>query len=401
MKKILLIFAFLALAFSFNAKAQSIQELRDSMAMGNLNCQVELAELYLFGDGVEQNIDEAVRLIKDAALKGNPHGEVLLAMLYHDGVGVGKDHKEAFKWFMASAQQGDVSAKYWLGTCYEDGKGVESSPQQAIKWYKEAADGGLVEAQIATAVYYEHGNGVEQDWKESFRYMKMAVDNENTTDGARYLLAKYYFNGWGVEANRDEARRLLESIKNQEWAPDAKRTLNNIKEGNSMRMYAFQFRYISDILWTYEKGKVDKKWLTNVVEWQINLGGRYISNYEWDWKDISTNVHHPNDSIEIIVYRFPEPKETPLCLYSAAVINTKSGKCAYYTLEKTMNFGDITNLEKCWVFGGMTRDNASHVSYDGLTGDVTEQQFVDFILAFLSKSKKPSPMGETKYPTEE
>ena len=371
------------------------------MAMGNLDSQVELAELYLFGEGVEQNIDEAVRLIKDAALKGNPHGEVLLAMLYHDGVGVGKDHKEAFKWFMASAQQGDVSAKYWLGTCYEDGKGVESSPQQAIKWYKEAADGGLVEAQIATAVYYEHGNGVGQDWKESFRYMKMAVDNENTTDGARYLLAKYYFNGWGVEANRDEASRLLESIKNQEWAPDAKRALNNIKEGNSMRMYAFQFRYISDILWTYEKGKVDKKWLTNVVEWQINLGGRYISNYEWDWKDISTNVHHLNDSIEIIVYRFPEPKETPLCLYSAAVINTKSGKCAYYSLEKTMNFGDITNLEKCWVFGGMTRDNASHVSYDGLTGDVTEQQFVDFILAFLSKSKKPTPMGETKYPTEE
>ena len=43
MKKILLIFAFLALAFSFNANAQSIQELRDSMAMGNLNSQVDLA----------------------------------------------------------------------------------------------------------------------------------------------------------------------------------------------------------------------------------------------------------------------------------------------------------------------------------------------------------------------
>ena len=95
MKKIFILLALVLLGFS--AQAQSIQELRDSMAAGNLNSQVELAELYLVGEGVEQNIDEAVRLIKDAASKGNPHGEVLLAMLYQKGVGVGKDHKEAFK----------------------------------------------------------------------------------------------------------------------------------------------------------------------------------------------------------------------------------------------------------------------------------------------------------------
>ena len=88
-----------------------------------------------------------------------------------------------------------------------------------------------------------------------------------------------------------------------------------------------------------------------------------------------------------------------LCLYSAAVINTKSGECAYHTLEKTMNFDDNDLSAKCWVFGGMSRGNASHVSYGGDKGDVTEQEFVDMILAFLSK--KQSPMGETKYPTEE
>ena len=401
MKKILLIFAFLALAFSFNAKAQSIHELRDSMAMGNLNSQVDLAIHYIYGDSVAQDYDEALRLIRDAALKGNRYGELVLGMCYEDGTGVVKDKKEAFKWYLSSAQKGNTIAKYMVAGIYDDGEGVEANSKEAFRWYKDAADNGHMKSQVATAVYYEHGNGVEQDWKESFRYMKMAVDNEDATDGARYLLAKYYFNGWGTEVNKAESRRLLESIKDKNWLPEAKRALSNMAEGNTMRMYAFQFRYIPDILWTYEKGEVVKTWLTNVTEWQINLGGRYISEYEWDWKDISSSIQHPNDSTEIIVYRFPEPEKTPLCLYSAAVINTKSGECAYYTLEKTMNFDDISNLEKCWVFGGMSRDNASHVSYDFLAGDVTEQQFVDFILAFLSKSTNHSKIGETVYPTDE
>ena len=65
-----------------------------------------------------------------------------------------------------------------------------------------------------------------------------------------------------------------------------------------------------------------------------------------------------------------------------------------------MSFSNPEDIgAKSWVFGGMSRDNASHVSYDFLADDISEQQFVDFILAFLSKNH--SPMGETKYPTEE
>ena len=123
MKKILLIFAFLALAFSFNAKAQSIQELRDSMAMGNLNCQVDLARRYIHGDGIEENRDEAFKLIQDAANKGNRYGELWLGICYHDGVGVAEDHQEAIKWLKSSAQKGNKSAMTILAMFYERGDG--------------------------------------------------------------------------------------------------------------------------------------------------------------------------------------------------------------------------------------------------------------------------------------
>lgn len=385
---------------AFSANAQSIQELRDSMALGNLNSQVDLAVRYIYGDGVDKNWDEAFKLIQDAAQKGNRYGELWLGICYHDGLGVAEDHAEAVKWFKSSAEKGNKSAMYWLGSCYSSGDGVEEDYRQAFKYTKESADNGFYPAQRKVALFYENGDGVERDLKEAFRYFRMAADNEfEGESAAKFMLAKYYFNGWGTNVDREKARKLLECINDDEIADDIKLLLETMEKGSTMRMYAFQFRYIPDILWNYENGKVEKDCLTDVTSWQLSLGSLFITDYEWDWKDVSSSVIHPNDSTEIIVYRFPEPKETPLCLYSAAVINTKSGECAYYTLEKTMNFDDITNLEKCWVFGGMSRGNASHVSYDGLMGDVTEQQFVDFILAFLSKSH--SPMGETKYPTEE
>ncbi len=391
----------MALAFGLSARAQSIQELRDSMAMGNLNSQVDLAIHYIEGDSVERNEAEGLRLIKDAALKGNRYGELWLGICYHKGVGVDEDHQEAIKWFKSSAQKGNVTAMSLLAESYEDGDGVEVDSLQAFNLYKQAADNDYYPAQLKVAVSYENGSIVNRDLSQAFRYFKKAVDNEDAEDMANYFLARYYFNGWGTDVDRDKARILLENISDERYASQIKLLLNNIERGDTMSMYEFQFRTIPALVWDYEKGELEKSILTDVTEWQIYFGSQFISHYEWDWNDISSSVHHPNDSTEIIVYRFPDPARMPLCLYSAAVINSKTKECAYYTLEKTMNFGDITNLEKCWVFGGMTRDNASHVSYDGLTGDVTEQQFVDFILAFLGRSEKPLPMGETKYPTEE
>ena len=71
-------------------KAQTIEELRDSMAAGNLNYQVDLACKYINGDGVKQDIQEGYRLIKDAAEKGNRYGELWLGICYNEGIGVEK-----------------------------------------------------------------------------------------------------------------------------------------------------------------------------------------------------------------------------------------------------------------------------------------------------------------------
>ena len=80
MKQILL---FATIIFgSLAVHAQSIEALRDSMAAGNLNSQVDLALLYLFGEGVELDAVKGVSLIRDAAEKGNRYGELWMGMCY-------------------------------------------------------------------------------------------------------------------------------------------------------------------------------------------------------------------------------------------------------------------------------------------------------------------------------
>lgn len=113
------ILSFLLLFFAFHVKAQTIEQLRDSMAAGNLNYQVELAQKYIEGDSVQQDTQEAYRLIKDAAEKGNRYGELWLGICYHDGIGVEKDLTKAFRWFQSSAEKGNILAMYMVGCSYE------------------------------------------------------------------------------------------------------------------------------------------------------------------------------------------------------------------------------------------------------------------------------------------
>ena len=64
--------------FSYGQKELSIKEMEDSMALGNLNIQVDLATEYITGERVKQDLSKAYSLIRDAAEKGNRYGQLML-----------------------------------------------------------------------------------------------------------------------------------------------------------------------------------------------------------------------------------------------------------------------------------------------------------------------------------
>ena len=74
-----------------------------------------------------------------------------LAYLYYFGVGVEQNYEKAFEWVQKSAKQGYDQAQYNLGILYENGIGVEANYKKAREWYKKAAEQGHPRALKALA----------------------------------------------------------------------------------------------------------------------------------------------------------------------------------------------------------------------------------------------------------
>ena len=298
--------------FSYGQKELSIKEMEDSMALGNLNIQVDLATEYITGERVKQDLSKAYSLIRDAAEKGNRYGQLM------------------------------------LGSCYEYGLVVDRNLGESFCWYKRSADQGNVMA--------------------------------------RLMIAKYYFNGWGTEPDRTKAKLILDSLKvDDELGEEVSQYCDAIERCDTMTAYGFQFSWIPSMLFEWQKGNVDDKLLTDITAWQLNLGGMFISHYEWDWSAISAQVYSQPNNIDIIVYRMPEPEKMPLCRYVAAVIDRNQHTVRYFTLELTNGIGDKVSDKKQWMFCGVS-SSLSHLNYGPFNGKATEQRFVEYIRKKLSKT---------------
>ena len=334
--------------FSYGQNELSIKEMEDSMALGNLNIQVDLAREYIIGKKVEKNDAKAYSLIRDAAEKGNRYGQLL------------------------------------LGVCYEDGIGVEKNLDESFSWIKRSAEQGNVLAQFKTSLFYEQGIVVERDLKKAFEWISKSAQDFPV---AKLSQAIYYFNGWGTEPDRTKAKLILDSLKvDDELGEEASQYCDNIERGDSMTTYGFQFRWIPSMLFEWQNGNVDDAFLTDITAWQLNLGRMFISYYEWDWSAISAQVYSQPNNIDIIVYRMPEPERMPLCRYVAAVIDRNLHTARYYTLELTIGIEGEINDKKQWMFCCVS-SNLSHLNFGPFNGKATEQRFVEYVKKKLSKTE--------------
>ena len=334
--------------FSYGQKELSIKEMEDSMALGNLNIQVDLATEYITGERVKQDLSKAYSLIRDAAEKGNRYGQLM------------------------------------LGVCYEDGISVERNLGESFNWFKRSADQGNVLAQFKVSLFYEQGIVVERDLNKAFEWTAKSAQRYPL---AKISLAKYYFNGWGTEPDRTKAKLLLDSLKvDKELGEQVSQYCNIIERGDTMTTYGFQFSWIPSMLFEWQKGNVDDAQLTDITAWQLNLGSMFISHYEWDWSAISAQVYSQPNNIDIIVYKMPEPEKMPLCRYVAAALDRNQHTVRYFTLELTNGVEENVSDKKRWMFCGVS-SNLSHLNFGPFNGNATEQGFLEYVKKKLSKTE--------------
>jgi hypothetical protein len=131
--------------------------------------------MYNYGQGVNQNYEEAAKWYRLAADQGNADGQYRLGLIYAIGQGVKQNYEEAAKWYRLAAEQGNSDAQYLLGILYAVGQGIEKDLKEAAKWYHRAAEQGNSNAQYELGMMYAEGKGVELDFKKAEKLFSQAA----------------------------------------------------------------------------------------------------------------------------------------------------------------------------------------------------------------------------------
>ncbi|MDE7394704.1 MAG: DnaJ domain-containing protein [Clostridiales bacterium] len=95
-----------------------------------------------YNESVYAYIDE---LIEDATA-GDGEAALTLGAMYLAGESIAQNAEEAVHWFEVGAENGCEEARYYLGLCYLNGEGVATDAEKGAALIKQAAEGGCPEA---------------------------------------------------------------------------------------------------------------------------------------------------------------------------------------------------------------------------------------------------------------
>ncbi|GES91151.1 kinase-like domain-containing protein [Rhizophagus clarus] len=175
--------------------------------------QFELANMYIDGDGCDEDYDKAFELSKKLAKKEYPCGLNLLGYCYEHGIGTEFSEQKAFELYEKVAELKNLSGICNLGICYENGIGTEIDEEKAFELYQVAADLGYSYGINNLGCCYSYGIGTDFDDEKAFELYQKAANLEN--EHAQFNLAIMYEHGKGVEKNIKQAVYWLKKCADQ------------------------------------------------------------------------------------------------------------------------------------------------------------------------------------------
>ena len=115
----------------------------------------------------------ALKEFEPAAKHGNTVGQLYLGKMYLLGQGVPMDRNEAIKWFKASADQGNADAQFFLGTIYLLPR---KDVPQGLMWMRLSAEQGNQDAQLLLGQTYMQGvKELPRDMVQADMWMRLAA----------------------------------------------------------------------------------------------------------------------------------------------------------------------------------------------------------------------------------
>lgn len=115
----------------------------------------ELAMKHIYGDGVEEDNEQAVKLLTRAHDMGHVEASYNLGICYHYGYGTETDLEKAFELYLESAKGGYGKGMEVAGRFYNRGIYVEKNRERAEYWLRKAMESSdpdaVVEARMELA----------------------------------------------------------------------------------------------------------------------------------------------------------------------------------------------------------------------------------------------------------
>ncbi len=198
-------------AFALNKNADGIKYLNLGVKAEDDKAQCLLGKMYLIGDKVEPNFNEAKHLLELSAKADNPEAQYYMAAILSKATKRGQIAKDAATYAKLSADAGNSFGEYILAIFYEQGIGVEQSDKAAFEFMSRAAAQNNPLAQAQLGDYYLKGLGTAKDSAKGIALLEQAStsDNQNAVKLAKFLLGKYYFDGKEVARDVLKAHKYL------------------------------------------------------------------------------------------------------------------------------------------------------------------------------------------------
>lgn len=117
----------------------------------------------------------ALQEFRPLAEQGDSMAQFNLGLMYVRGEGVTQDLSEAVAWFSKSADQGNVMAQVNLGNMYANGEGTPTDYAAAVNCYRKAAAQGNTLAIVNLGIFFVKGQGLPQNWVAAYSLFHLAA----------------------------------------------------------------------------------------------------------------------------------------------------------------------------------------------------------------------------------
>lgn len=184
---------------------------------GNAKAEYNLGQMYIGGDGVQQDVGEAQKWYRRSAEHGFVEAQYTLGALHFRRIAALQSHEEAIAWYRKAAEQGHARSQLNLGDLYFKGELVPQDVIAALDWYRRAAGQGNGEAQHHLGTIYANGEGVAKDTVQGLMWLMLAAENAEPRQQMRTARLLRFTQAGMTPAQIEEARERAVQCKERQY----------------------------------------------------------------------------------------------------------------------------------------------------------------------------------------